>query len=280
MKELGARLGLAFLSVALLLALNSAPTSASVTISSFSAKAQATTILLQWTTANELNNAGFNIFRSAASTGSFTQLNSSLIPTNNPGSIIGSPYSYTDASVQKGQTYYYKLRSVEFSGATQDFGPVNAAIAAPTATNSATPTSTSIPGTPMPTVYNSPLPLSTPPPTRTPFATRMAYVVGQPTLTPAPPSSVRAVSPKSNAPDAASSAKASPLVSENPPPSVKDDSSANDSPGEIEIPSAPFPKSASNLFTLGLIVAASLFGLGALSVGAVAIYFFTRRFVR
>jgi hypothetical protein len=53
-------LALAFLA----LALDATRAHASVSISAFNAAPQTTTILVKWTTASELNNAGFNLYRS------------------------------------------------------------------------------------------------------------------------------------------------------------------------------------------------------------------------
>jgi fibronectin type 3 domain-containing protein len=50
--------------------------------------------------------AGYNIYRSTGSGGSFTKLNTS--PNN--------PVNYTDSAVQSGTTYVYEVKSVDASG--------------------------------------------------------------------------------------------------------------------------------------------------------------------
>lgn len=112
------------------------PASAAVTISSFAAQRQPTQVLLRWTTASEVQNVGFNLYRST-STGQRrdTKVNSSLIPTQCLGCVTGASYSLTDSGASAAQTYYYTLESVDASGGTQLHGPAAAnAIAQPTAT--------------------------------------------------------------------------------------------------------------------------------------------------
>lgn len=123
--------------------------SAAVVLRSFSAKAQSTTILIQWTTASETSMSGFYVLRGTALAGPYSKI-SGLIPVQFPNSLIGSSYSFTDANASNGQIYYFKLQAVEARGATQDFGPVNAAIGDATATLTTRP-STSTPTTVVPT---------------------------------------------------------------------------------------------------------------------------------
>jgi hypothetical protein len=134
---------------------------AAVTISSFTAKAKSPQIEVNWATATEINNSGFNLLRSTTQNGSYDKI-AGLIPAKKPGSILGASYSYTDSSVTSGQTYFYKLQSVESSGGTQQFGPVSAAVAQPV---SPTPTNTPV-SSPVPAATNTPTtaPSSTPAP--------------------------------------------------------------------------------------------------------------------
>jgi hypothetical protein len=58
---------------------------------------------LSWTASSSSNIAGYNIYRSTTSGGSYTRLNTGVIvPTN-----------YTDNMVQAGQTYYYVTTAVD-----------------------------------------------------------------------------------------------------------------------------------------------------------------------
>jgi hypothetical protein len=67
--------------------------SAAVTISSFDAKWQSGKVAVNWKTATELNNVGFNILRSTSPNGSFSKVNSTPIPTQCLGCITGTSYS-------------------------------------------------------------------------------------------------------------------------------------------------------------------------------------------
>ncbi len=99
----------------------------SVTLSSFEAVSRKNAVELQWRTASESNNLGFNVLRSMNKNGPFRQINQTLIAPAPTAS-----YSYVDKDVQAGMTYYYKLQDVERNGATTEHGPVSAQVALPT----------------------------------------------------------------------------------------------------------------------------------------------------
>lgn len=63
----------------------------------------ATSATLSWTASTSSNVAGYNVYRAAVSSGPFTKVNSAL--------VAGT--SYTDSSVQPGQTYYYVVTAVD-----------------------------------------------------------------------------------------------------------------------------------------------------------------------
>jgi hypothetical protein len=63
------------------------------------------TVTLNWTASISSNIAGYNVYRSTASGGSYTKLNSSL--------VAGT--SYLDSTVQSGTTYYYVTTAVDTS---------------------------------------------------------------------------------------------------------------------------------------------------------------------
>lgn len=81
------------------------------------------TVFVEWTTASELDTAGFNLYRSDAPDGVYTQVNRTLIPSS-PDPLTGGSYSFTDYAVQPGQTYYYELEDVELDGNTSRHGPI------------------------------------------------------------------------------------------------------------------------------------------------------------
>ena len=82
-------------------------------------------VLLEWETGSEIDNLGFNVYRSDNPFGDWVQVNSNLILglLNSPH---GANYYFVDPSVIPNQTYYYLLEDVETSGMTDFHGPVNA----------------------------------------------------------------------------------------------------------------------------------------------------------
>lgn len=273
-----------------------------VTVSAFTAQAQTTQITLSWKTVSEINNAGFNLYRSTSPTGPWiSKINlNGLIPSKCPGCIASNlSYSFNDTTAVPGQKYFYKLESVEFGGATQQFGPVSAQIAAstPTPTTTLTPTSpaatvmrtsspqpsatatiTIIPSTFTPTVYSSPTPHGTPTPTATPFPTFIASVVGAPSFTPLP-ANVKSALPNPSSSNAyrgnANSTPANPpsKVSVNPSLSNSQDDASN--PREDAPPAGALP----NPVPLVLFGVAGLLAFSSLAVGAVVFYFYARRLI-
>ncbi len=81
-----------------------------------------TRVIVEWTTASELNTAGFNLYRSESKDGPYTKINATLIPASaNP--LTGSHYRVEDNTAVPGQTYYYQLEDVELNGTTTRHEP-------------------------------------------------------------------------------------------------------------------------------------------------------------
>jgi hypothetical protein len=106
----------------------SCTTPAAVTMASFTAAPTGKGIALDWTTASELDNLGFNIYRAKSADGPRTQLNASLILSQVPGSPLGAAYQFVDRKVRAGVTYYYWLEAVDVAGTSELYGPVSAAV--------------------------------------------------------------------------------------------------------------------------------------------------------
>jgi len=98
-----------------------------VELTSFTAKASADHVLLEWETATELDNAGFNLWRCETKEGQYKQINKELLPAEG-GVSWGATYEATDNRVTTGQTYYYKLEDVNFAGDGTLHGPVSARV--------------------------------------------------------------------------------------------------------------------------------------------------------
>ena len=100
-----------------------------VTLSSFNATPSATQVVLAWTTGSEVDTAGFNIWRSSSATGIFAKVNTVIIPAKGTG-IGGATYTWTDNSVNVGDTYFYKLDDIDTNGTSTLHGPVSATVGA------------------------------------------------------------------------------------------------------------------------------------------------------
>lgn len=91
----------------------------SVTLANWSVSAGKGGVQIEWSTGSEVNNLGFNIYRSRQNQiETATKLNDALIPGVGAGSQGGSSYSYLDSATLSRFTYYYWLEDVEMSGGT------------------------------------------------------------------------------------------------------------------------------------------------------------------
>jgi hypothetical protein len=88
------------------------------------------TVSVNWVTAAEVGNAGFNVYRSVSADALGEMLNSELIGST-ASAGAGAAYSFVDANVGSG-TYYYWVQAVSVDGATTAHGPVEAVTQAPT----------------------------------------------------------------------------------------------------------------------------------------------------
>ena len=80
-------------------------------------------VIVDWSTASELDTAGFNLYRRNTENGPLIQINDFLIPSSSDP-LAGGTYQYTDRQVVPGQTYYYQLEAVEVNGSTTRYGPI------------------------------------------------------------------------------------------------------------------------------------------------------------
>ncbi|RKU08124.1 hypothetical protein C6503_23360 [Candidatus Poribacteria bacterium] len=90
-----------------------------VTLSSFIPQiAEDGGVVLSWTTASEIENAGFNIFRSEAKQGPFVKVNARLIQGAGTTSERNA-YSWTDTTAKTNIEYYYRLEDMSFDGISE-----------------------------------------------------------------------------------------------------------------------------------------------------------------
>ena len=72
-------------------------------------------VVIHWTTESELDNAGFNIYRSESRNGEFTKVNDQLIQGKGT-TAERSTYKWVDTSAKPGVEYYYQIEDVSFAG--------------------------------------------------------------------------------------------------------------------------------------------------------------------
>jgi hypothetical protein len=93
---------------------SSADASLAVELSSFTALADYTEVILKWETGSELGNLGFHVYRSEIGDGPFKKISELIEGAGNLA--IGHTYEYLDQKVQPGKTYFYYLEDVDIHG--------------------------------------------------------------------------------------------------------------------------------------------------------------------
>jgi hypothetical protein len=85
-------------------------------------------IEVSWTTANEIDNAGFNVRRGLSPSGAMSKINKEPIAAQGDA-LKGGVYAFRDYDVDPNVTYYYWLEDVDVNGNIAMHGPVSAKIA-------------------------------------------------------------------------------------------------------------------------------------------------------
>ncbi len=80
-------------------------------------------VALIWSTASEIDNAGFNIYR--AEGGQYVRINEELIPAEG-SATEGAVYEFVDEDVRNRKTYTYRLEDIDLNGVSTLHGPVSA----------------------------------------------------------------------------------------------------------------------------------------------------------
>jgi hypothetical protein len=96
-----------------------------VTLSSFQATPGRGQVSLAWTTGAEMQNAGFNLYRSTSLTGQRVKVNAALLAAKG-NEVSGASYGHMD--VPGNGTFYYWLEDVDYTGHSTLHGPVVAAV--------------------------------------------------------------------------------------------------------------------------------------------------------
>jgi hypothetical protein len=96
-----------------------------IKLASFTATAKAWSVVLNWKTESETDNAGFNIYRAESENGQYTKINKALIHAQGCATQ-GAKYVFTDNKVKNRTTYSYKLEDIDLNGKPTMHGPVSA----------------------------------------------------------------------------------------------------------------------------------------------------------
>lgn len=100
-----------------------------VTLQTFTAAGFDSEILVEWETASEICNLGYNLYRSESGNGGYVKVNDRLI-SGVGTSTIGGRYCFLDRAVANGKTYFYMLEDLDIWGNVTKHGPVSATPAA------------------------------------------------------------------------------------------------------------------------------------------------------
>ena len=89
-----------------------------VELSAFQPTLEDGKVVIRWTTESELDNAGFNIYRSETRNGEFKQVNAQLIEGAGTTGERNA-YEWVDTTAKPDVVYYYQIEDVSFSGERQ-----------------------------------------------------------------------------------------------------------------------------------------------------------------
>lgn len=78
---------------------------------------------LKWSTASEVDNFGFDIYRSLSEDGPFDRITSQAIPG---AGTVDEPryYEFVDDTIEAGVDYYYYIESISVDGIRERFSPI------------------------------------------------------------------------------------------------------------------------------------------------------------
>ncbi len=96
-----------------------------VELASFTATPSNRAVILEWQTASEIDNFGFNLYRAVSEDGDYVKINAALIPSKGT-STQGAAYEFVDRDVKNRKTYWYKIEDIDVNGTSTFHGPVSA----------------------------------------------------------------------------------------------------------------------------------------------------------
>ncbi|MCX5902535.1 MAG: DNRLRE domain-containing protein [Proteobacteria bacterium] len=95
-----------------------------VTISSLQAIPSNRSVTIRWVTESEIDNAGFNIYRTTPN-GETIKINKNIILVQG-SAAAGAVYEFADNTVENRKTYSYQLEDIDTNGTARLHGPVSA----------------------------------------------------------------------------------------------------------------------------------------------------------
>ena len=116
------------------------PAQAAVIISSFTAAWMGNNVIVEWETASELETAGFYVQRSDSQNGVYIRITEFIVAKGDD--ISGASYYIIDSNVTSGNTYWYKLETIDLNQESEYYPPVSAIPLIPTSTFTFTPSPT------------------------------------------------------------------------------------------------------------------------------------------
>jgi hypothetical protein len=78
---------------------------------------------IKWSTASEVDNFGYDVYRSESEDGPFERINSEVIEGAGTTDEV-SRYEFIDRSIDPRTTYYYYVESISMSGERERFTPI------------------------------------------------------------------------------------------------------------------------------------------------------------
>lgn len=99
------------------------PAATAITLSQFKAIPGNGQVVVTWETETEIDNIGFNLYRSEKKHTGYEKINDALIEAKG-SDIQGASYQFIDTPLKNRKVYYYKLEDIDEYGVTTLHGPV------------------------------------------------------------------------------------------------------------------------------------------------------------
>ena len=100
-----------------------------ITLSSLDIGQIGKSVVLKWSTSSEIDNLGFNIWRSESQDGEYSKINKKILKAKGT-STKGANYKFKDKKVKAGRNYWYKLEDLDSNNGSTFHGPYEAKVTA------------------------------------------------------------------------------------------------------------------------------------------------------